>query len=331
MKQAPLLSEIAQGPDGGAAWWMTAADGVRIRVGLWNRTAPKGTVLLFPGRTEYIEKYGVAAGHLAECGYATLVIDWRGQGLADRLQDDAMSGHVHHFTDYQMDVAAMLEAAHRLDLPRPWHLLAHSMGGCIGLRAVMQGLEVQSCAFSAPMWGIAMSDALRPVAWSLSWSSRQLGMSHFYAPGTAPQSYVLTEPFETNKLTNDRDMYQYMINQANAHPELGIGGPSLRWLHEALSETREMARRPSPDMPCLTLLGTDEQIVDVARVHDRMAHWASGQLEMVETGRHETLMEGPEMRGRLFKMLCKFYCGSGDSDASGPAQQASVARQGRKS
>jgi lysophospholipase len=331
MKEAPLFSEIAQGPDDGAAWWMTTADGVRIRVGLWNRGAPKGTVFLFPGRTEYIEKYGVAAAHLADCGYATLVIDWRGQGLADRLQDDVMSGHVHHFTDYQMDVAAMVEAAHRLDLPRPWQLLAHSMGGCIGLRAVMQGMEVQSCAFSGPMWGIAMADALRPVAWSLSWSSRQLGMSHFYAPGSAPQSYVLTEPFETNKLTNDREMYQYMINQANAHPELGIGGPSLHWLHEALSETRALARRPSPDMPCLTLLGSDEQIVDVARIRDRMAHWPGGHLEMVETGRHETLMDSPEMRGRLFRMLCEFYSGSGDSDASGPARQASVARQAPKS
>ena len=331
MKQAPLYSEIAQGPDNGAAWWMTTADGVRIRVGLWNRGAPKGTVFLFPGRTEYIEKYGIAAAHLASCGYATLVIDWRGQGLADRLQDDVMSGHVHRFTDYQIDVAAMVEAAHRLDLPQPWHLLAHSMGACIGLRAVMQGMEVQSCAFSGPMWGIAMADALRPVAWSLSWSSRQVGLSHFYAPGTARQNYVLTEPFETNKLTNDREMYQYMVNQATAHPELGIGGPSLRWLHEALHETRGLARRPSPDMPCLTLLGTDEQIVDVARVHDRMAHWPGGHLELVAGGRHETLMDSSEMRGRLFTMLCRFYSGSGDSDASGPARQANAARQARKS
>jgi lysophospholipase len=156
-------------------------------------------------------------------------------------------------------------------------------------------------------------------------------MSHFYAPGTAPESYVLTEPFETNKLTNDREMYQYMIDQANAHPELGIGGPSLRWLHEALSETRALARLPSPDLPCLTLLGGDEQIVDVARVHERMALWPGAHLELVETGRHETLMDSPEIRGRLFKQLCAFYGDSGDGNATGPAPQASVARQARKS
>ena len=118
MKNAPLFSDIADGPDDGQAWWLTADDGVRIRVAAWAREAPRGTVLLFPGRTEYIEKYGRTARDLAENGYATLAIDWRGQGLAERLVDDAMAGHVLHFSDYQRDVAAMVEAAETLDLPK---------------------------------------------------------------------------------------------------------------------------------------------------------------------------------------------------------------------
>lgn len=306
MHAAPLYEDVADGPTGGAAWWLTAADGVRLRVGLWNQSASKGTVLLFPGRTEYVEKYGRVAAHFAKCGYATLVIDWRGQGLSDRLTDDAMAGHVHQFLDYQQDVAAMTEAATRLALPRPWHLLAHSMGGCIGLRAVMQGLDVQNCAFSSPMWGIHLANALRPFAWSLSWGSRQFGMSHFYAPGTAGEHYVLAEPFETNKLTNDREMYAYMARQLREHPELGLGGPSLRWLYESLRETRDLTRLPSPNIPCLTILGSDEQIVDVPRVRDRMAHWPGGHLELVPGGRHETLMDTPDMRTRLLDMLCAF-------------------------
>jgi len=178
MRKAPLFSKMADGPGEGRAWWLKTEDGVRIRVGLWEPDNPKGTVLLLPGRTEYIEKYGRAAGALAGCGYATLIIDWRGQGLSDRLIDDKMSGHVLNFGDYQHDLAAMTDAATRLGLTRPWHLLAHSMGGGIGLRAAMQGLPVASCIFSGPMWGIRMSGALRPVAWSPSWGGRQLGMGH---------------------------------------------------------------------------------------------------------------------------------------------------------
>ena len=130
---APLYDDVAGGPPGGSALWLTCSDGVRIRVGFWRpEAAAHGTVLLFPGRTEYIEKYGPAAADLAERGFAMLAIDWRGQGVADRVTDDPQVGHVAHFPDYQRDVAAALETAVQLDLPRPFHLLAHSMGGCIG-------------------------------------------------------------------------------------------------------------------------------------------------------------------------------------------------------
>ena len=219
MDSAPFYTDVAEGPDGGRAFWLRAVDGVRIRIGLWTpEGSTKGTVLLFPGRTEYIEKYGRAAKDFAKRGYATLAIDWRGQGLADRLLDDTMSGHVHIFTDYQKDVDAVVQALDHLDLPQPLHLLGHSMGGCIGLRAAITGLPVSSCSFSGPMWGIRIASPLRPVAWSLSWSSRQVGLGHLYAPGTKSNTYVLAEPFEANKLTCDPEMYQYMINQAQAHP-----------------------------------------------------------------------------------------------------------------
>ncbi|HMB14482.1 MAG TPA: alpha/beta hydrolase, partial [Roseovarius sp.] len=81
MDTAPFFADVAEGPEGGAAWWIRARDDVRLRVGLWNREAPRGTVLLWPGRTEYIEKYGRAAARFASGGYATFAIDWRGQGL----------------------------------------------------------------------------------------------------------------------------------------------------------------------------------------------------------------------------------------------------------
>lgn len=316
MDQAPLFTEITDAPRDGKAWWLTADDGIRIRVALWNRDAAKGTVLLFPGRTEYAEKYGLAAAHLAQRGYATLAIDWRGQGLADRLVSNAMAGHVRYFGDYQRDVAAMVDAARQLDLPRPWHLLAHSMGGCIGLRAAMDGLPVQSCAFSAPMWGIQMSEALRPVAWSLSWSGRAFGMGHMFAPGVSSDSYVLVEPFETNKLTNDHDMYQYMIDQTRAHPALGLGGPSLRWLYEALRECRDLSRLPAPDLPCMTFLGVDEQIVDVLRIKDRMRHWPGGRLEVVENGKHELLMDNADIRKRVLEGYCDLFDRSHDPAAA---------------
>jgi lysophospholipase len=299
LAQAPYNARTARNATG-IAHWVTAADGVRLRIGHWPLEAARGTVLIFPGRTEYVEKYGPAAADFAARGYAALAIDWRGQGLADRLHDDPGVGHVDRFTDYQHDVRAALDHARALNLPEPFHLLGHSMGGAIGLRAVIEGYPVASVVFSAPMWGISMAAPLRPVAWGLGALSRPLGLSRAMVPGQQAENYVLRETFTGNTLTTDPEMFALLAEQLRADPALGLGGPTLHWLHEALSETRALARRPSPDLPCLCFLGSDEKIVDTARVRARMARWPRGELVILDGGRHEVIQERPALREALF-------------------------------
>ncbi|MDJ0827004.1 MAG: alpha/beta hydrolase [Rhodobacter sp.] len=303
---APFYADVADGPPGAEAEWLTARDGVRLRLAHWPG-GTKGTVLLFPGRTEYIEKYGPTAGEFARLGYGMAAIDWRGQGLADRALDDRNTGHVMHFRDYQMDVAAMLDAMGARGLPQPYYLVAHSMGGAIGLRALIEGLPVRAAVFSAPMWGIAITGLLRPVAWSLSWASRKIGLGHAYAPGTRPATYVREAAFDGNVLTRDRAMFDCMLTQVTEHPDLALGGPSLHWLYEALVETRAMAREPSPAVPVLTWLGSHERVVDTAPIRDRMARWPGGRLELVDGAEHEVLMETPETRARIFAAIAEHF------------------------
>ena len=279
---------------------------MRVRAALWPGGA-RGTVLLFPGRTEYIEKYGRTAQELLARGYATLTIDWRGQGLSDRSLSDVLTGHVHEFSDYQKDVRALRRLAEALGVPRPLHLLAHSMGGAIGLRALHDGLDVAAAAFSAPMWGIALPAALRPVAWSISWAGRSVGLGHRYAPGTGATSYVGVAPFEGNLLTGDAEMYRYMARQTVERPELALGGPSLHWLLEALNETRALRRRAPPTTPVHCAVGSEERIVDVQAIHDVMRHWQQGRLDVIDGARHEVLMETPEIRRQFLDAAASLF------------------------
>ncbi|NCO87779.1 MAG: alpha/beta hydrolase [Rhodobacterales bacterium] len=304
---APLFDEVADGPAGGVAHWLTTADGLRIRVAQWGAQAPHGTVLLFPGRTEYVEKYGRTAADLLARGFATLTIDWRGQGLAQRLLAEPLLGHVGAFRDYQQDVAAMLAHARAQGLPEPYYLLAHSMGGCIGLRALIEGLPVAAAAFTGPMWGIGIARALRPIAWALTGVSGPLRFDHRIAPGQTLQTYTQRAGFEGNDLTNDRAMFAYMQAQLQAHPELAIGGPTLRWLGEALRETRALARLPSPPVPCLAFLGLEEGIVDAARIRARMADWRQGRLVTLPTCKHEVLMETPGPRAQALADMAAHF------------------------
>lgn len=306
---APLFTDTADAPPGGRAVWLRASDGVQIRAAVWGK-GDKGTVLLFPGRTEYIEKYGRAAADLQARGFTTLVVDWRGQGLAQRAYADRMVGHVDDFDEYQRDVDALLAFATAQGLPRPFHLLCHSMGGCIGLRSLTRGLPLASAVFSAPMWGISMAAWMRPVAHVIGRLAGPFGQAHRYAPGTGGQTYVLSAPFQGNVLTTDQGMWDYMRRQVSAHPDLALGGPSLGWLGAALRECGALAALPAPSTPAITALGTAEKVVDVAPIHLRMAGWANGRLDLYVAAEHEVPMETPAHRTRFYDEAARLFSGA---------------------
>jgi lysophospholipase len=308
MQAAPLHEGLARGPGGGRAVWLAASDGLRLRAALWRGAgSERGTVLLFPGRTEYVEKYGPAATELAARGWATLTLDWRGQGLSDRLLADPLPGHVVAFADYQKDVAALLALAQALALPRPWQLLAHSMGGAIGLRALQNGLPVAAAAFSAPMWGIQIPAWKRPVARIVTALNCALGRGASYAPESGPVPYVQEAPFADNMLTTDPAMFAFQQEHLAAVPALALAGPTMRWLREALAECRALSRIPSPGLPALATLGSNERIVDPAAIRARVARWPGARLLQFDGGEHEVMMETPPRRAAFYAAVAALF------------------------
>jgi len=288
---APLFNDLAKGPDDGVAHWLTAKDGRRIRVGHWGMSATRGTVIVFPGRTEYVEKYGFLASEMLRHGFACVSIDWRGQGLADRAAPAKTTGHVDDFDEFQLDVAAVFDHLRDTGLPEPFHLLGHSMGGCIGLRALMDGVPVASAVFSAPMWGLQIPQGLKQFAWVFSTIGIRAGLRYSVAPGQSPIEIPGIIAFDGNQLTADRERFDYFQRQIEAHPELGLGNASLGWLNAALREMRDLSRRPAPDVPCTTFLGGAEGIVAPDAIKTRMAGWAKGELVLLDGARHEVLLE----------------------------------------
>ncbi|MGH1446370.1 MAG: alpha/beta hydrolase [Cognatishimia sp.] len=287
---------------------MTTDDNVRVRVGIYaTNTKAKGTILLMLGRFGYMERYGRVAKNFADNGYSTAVIDWRSQGLSDRMADDAQAGHIHRFSDYQKDVAALLAAVEELELPKPYYLVGVSMGACIGLRAMLDDLPVDAAAFISPMWGIKMSTLQRAAAWPISWASQKIGLSHKYVPGESGDIYVLNTPFEDNNLTHNADMYDYWVDQAKKAPELQIGGPTLSWLYEALSECRSLSSVPSPDIPCITFCGELDQLVDNSSIKRRMEHWPDSQFAMIRNAKHDVLTETEEVGGDVMGQIFAFF------------------------
>lgn len=304
MEAAPLYADVADGPPGGRAFWLRTEDGVRVRAAHWPG-GDRGTVLIIPGRTEYIEKYGPTAADMVAAGYHAVSIDNRGQGLADRPLKDRMVGHVMRFADYQRDLRALLPFLQTL--PQPLFLIAHSMGGTIGLRALVERFPFARAVFSAPMWGIRLHPAVAPLAPGIALMARTFGQSARYAPGTGPVTYVAAAPFADNTLTTHEPTWNWMRRQVTVHPDLSLGGPSFHWLHEALVECRWLARQPAPPVPTFTLLGSGERIVEPLAIRRRMAGWPDGRVMILPGAEHEVLMEAPRIRGEALRAIIDHF------------------------
>lgn len=306
LEPAPFFRAETPAPAEARAFWATGPDGVRIRLGVLGH-GPRGTVLCFPGRTEYLEKYGHVAAHMAAAGYGMVAVDWRGQGLSPKLVKGRDLGHVGRFADYQMDVAALIDLAEREEMPRPWVLLAHSMGGCIGLRSLARGMDVAAAAFSAPMWELTISAPLRPIARILPRLVDATPLHRALVPGSGARSYVLTATPENNLLTGDDRTFRWFQQHVRTHPQLALAGPTMRWLAEANAEFDAFPALPAPAQPCRAYVGSREAIVCPRRIRSLAAAWDSLSVVELPDARHEVLMERPALRDAALTDIVALY------------------------
>jgi len=303
--QVPLAPG-ARPPD--ATLWLRAADGVRLRGGLW-RGGDRGLALLLTGRTEFLEKAAIPAGALVERGFSVASLDWRGQGLSDRLLPDPRRGHVGDFDEYGQDLAALL-AHPEVAALRPVRLvLAHSMGGPVALAASRSGaLGRVPIVLSAPMLGVAFGPAMRVAAWAMSGGAALLGRLDRWPPfGEMATPYVLsdTASAEDNLLTGDAAVFDWMVEALRADPRLALAMPTLGWFRAALAAMAAEAASGAVPVPGLMLWGTREAVVDIAALRAGAARLGLERAEVAD-GRHELLIEAGPVRAEAWAAIDAF-------------------------
>ena len=297
-------------PPGGLAWdrvfWCEAADGKRLRAAVWNEGGERGHVILFTGRTEFLEKVALPAAELARRGCAVASIDWRGQGLSDRLVQPRLKGHIEDFLQYHQDLAALLGRPEVMRLRGPRLALAHSMGGAIALGAILRHrIEPRALVLTAPLMGIRYSRQMRWAARLTIQIARLINRLHAWPPfGTSDEPYVFSE-FEGNVLTSDRAVYEWMAAALRRQPDLQLAMPTIGWVGAANAECRFIGEAGPLAIPSLCLLGSEEKVVDADAVR-RGAARLGAELVEVEGAEHELLIERPELRARAWEAIDAF-------------------------
>ncbi len=97
-------------PEDVVAGTIKTPDGAELRFARWAPPAGrKGTVCVFTGRGEQIEKYFETVRDLRDRGFAVAMIDWRGQGHSSRRLRDPRKGYVRDFSDFEVDVETFVQ------------------------------------------------------------------------------------------------------------------------------------------------------------------------------------------------------------------------------
>jgi lysophospholipase len=299
-----MIDAAPLGP-GSRGFALVAEDGLRLRAAILPATGPRrGRVALLHGRTEFLEKYEEVAAFLAARGWDVVSTDWRGQGGSDRMLSDPLRGYARDFAEYQLDLAALL-AAPEAQGDGPLLMVAHSMGGGIGLRALVEGRHPFAAAvFSAPMWGLSLSPLTEWTARAMSAVAVQLGLGSRYAPGGGGGKPYALGDFEGNALTSDPDGFAWIAARTREVGDHALGGPTLGWTHAAFREIDALAAETIP-VPALAVFGGDEAVVSPAAIRDRAAR-SGAMLVEIPGGRHELFFEKPPLRAAAWEAIDRF-------------------------
>jgi len=299
------LTEIPENPapPGWTLHEIAARDGVKLRAAVWPAVTdrPRGTMVVCTGRTEFIEKYFEFIGEVLARGYAVVCFDWRGQGLSQRIAADRMAGHVRRFSDYELDLEAVV-AQLLPDLPKPHVLFGHSMGGHIALRYLAAHPKVFAKAFlSAPMLKAWMPALLRLVSMPLAWTMRSIGRGEGFVPG-GKGSDGLGLPFESNRVTSDPHRYARNNAILRADPELIVCGPTWTWVGEAFRSMRGLRRKgfgKCIQCPLLIAGAAHDRIVNQGPDMTLIRNVKRGLFVLFSDAEHELVQERDEVR-RVF-------------------------------
>lgn len=296
--------------DGAAARFaVQAIDGPsgRLRVGLLrSRTELLGTLVLLPGRGEFMEKYEATLAEIAGWGLAVATLDWRGQGGSHRLLGHARKGHVADFTHFLDDLDALLSWLRAVGAPPARLAIGHSMGGHILLRALAErATGIERAALVAPMLDIDLGAVPWPIARVLARSVCALGLGGKWAPGQKP-----TDPdtlrFAGNRITTDEASFERWRALLAAHPDLRLGGVTYGWLDAALRSIARI-RRPgylkAIDAPVLIAMAGEERIVRNEAIRAAARRLPHCELVAFEAARHDLFQEAAPIRAALLAAI----------------------------
>ena len=265
------------------------------------KTGNNKAIVISQGRNESVLKYKELAFELNQQGYDLYLIDHRGQGFSQRLGGNSYQGHVEQFQYYVDDLNHYISSLNLQLNYQNSYLLAHSMGSTISALYLQQfDHPFQASVFFSPMLSInlRMPTILAKI---ITYSSTQICSWFSDTP-----CYVFggsdykTPQFTGNKITSSRLRFHSAINTFEQTPETQLGSPTMHWVSESISATRQaIANANKITIPLLIIkAGADTTVTSSGQEQffKNVTFCNSNQLVNISGAKHEILLERDQYR-----------------------------------
>ncbi len=301
-------------PDDYVTGTLKTPDGVSLRFARWQPPAGRrGTVCIFQGRAEWIEKYFETVRDLRARGFAVATLDWRGQGLSERVLSDHRKGYVRDFSEYDTDLEIFMREVVLPDCPPPIFALGHSTGATVLIRAAHRGHRwFDRTVLIAPLIALGGVDYSMGTGAVIVRALRMAGFGSMYVP-KSETSVVDARPFLGNILTSDPVRYARNAAILEAEPMLALGGPTVAWTDAAFRAMRSLRERSYPArirQPILIVQGGLDGVVSNAAIEDFASLLRAGSHLVIVGALHELLMEQDRFRTQFWAAFDAFVPGT---------------------
>ena len=288
-------------------------DDKRLRYAfVWPTGVARGTVVIAPGRREFIEKrYEEVGKDFLARGFRVILFEWRGQGLSDRLLDGfkRQRDHMPDFSAHMRDFTSFYERVVRPNQVGPLLLCGHSMGAHLLLRWLIENaaVEVAGAILTAPMLALAGGLA-QGSAHLFSWGALKLGYGDDYA--AAQHDYNAQDrAFTGNPLTHDPVRFSMVEKYFKAIPDLVVGGVTWEWVNAAVKSMEITQRRhhlASMTVPVLAMTGDQDQVTPISETQRYLSMLPNGESVVIANALHDVMGEVPACRAEAWGHMDRF-------------------------
>ena len=288
---------------------INGVDNLSIRYQVINEFSSQ-CLLILPGRQEPLEKYAELAFDINHNQLfppmTIIIVDHRGQGLSGRMTANSQIGYVDHFEDYISDSKKILSSRMSELGCKSNYLLAHSMGGAIGLGLLLEDqLKFKAAVFSAPMWMINTKPYPNLMASMISGMNDILGNAKKYALGQ--HDYIESTLSETT--TTHSPIRFEMAQQIYRENHLTkVGGVSNRWIFESLKFTKKLRSQSKEiHIPIVVLQAGQDTFVKKEGQDQVCGKIKLCQKYFFPTSFHEIFMENDKIRNEALSITLRFF------------------------